>query len=698
MRYLLLPVIMATVAVSCKNVEKQEEMTNPFFSEYRTPFDLPPFEKIQAGHYMPAFQKGLEEARKDLEAIVTDKESPTFGNTVETLDKMGKLLQKVSYVFFAQASANTNDSIQKIEVEISPLLSAFQDEIRLNPVLFGRIKSVYDNREKLNLNEEQKFLLENLYKNFVRNGASLSKRDQDSLKVLNQKLSVLTVKFSQNILSETNNYKMVITSPEELAGLPEALVSAAALEAKNQGLEGKWVFTTKKPSIFPFLTYSENRERRKELFTAYTMRGNNGNEFDNNEILSEIVKLRAERAKLLGYKNHSSFVLEQAMAKTPENVFNLLDNLWGRSIKVAIRERDELQRIAEAEGSKIKIEPWDWWYYAEKVRKTKYDLDESELRTYFSLENVLDGALEVANRLYNITFNRLGNVPLPHPDALAYEVKERDGSHIGVLYFDFYPRESKQQGGWCGTYRSHYIEKGKEIKPVVTTVFNFTAPSNDMPALLNLDEVTTLFHEFGHALEFLFNKATYNTTFTAQDFVELPSQIMEHWATEPEVLKVYARHFKTGEIMPDPLIEKIKNSKYFNQGFETTELLAASYLDMAYHTLVAPVDINIQEFEKEYFRKIGLIPEIVSRYRSTYFLHIVDGYDSGYYGYTWAAVLDNDAYEKFREKGIFDSATAELFRKSVLEKDGTMDPMQMYINFRGREPSIEPLLKNRGLI
>jgi len=523
--FIVLPLIMGTLIISCKNIEKQKEMSNPFFIEYRTPFDLPPFEMIKAEHYMPAFQKGLEEARKDLEEIVKENNPPTFENTVEALDKMGKLLQKVSNVFFAQASANTNDSIQKIEIEISPILSAFEDEVRLNPVLFDRIKSVYDSREKLELNEEQNFLLENLYKSFLRNGAGLSKQDQDSLKVLNKKLSVLEVKFSQNVLSETNNYKMIITEPKDLEGLPEALVSAAALEAKNQGLEGKWVFTTKKPSIFPFLTYSKNRERRKELFTAYTMRGNNGNEFDNNKILSEIVKLRAERAKLLGYKNHSSFVLEQAMARTPENVFNLLDNLWERSIKVAIRERDELQRIADAEGSKIKIEPWDWWYYAEKVRKAEYNLDESELRTYFSLENVLNGALEVANRLYGITFNRLENVPLPHPDALAYEVKEHDGSHIGVLYFDFYPRESKQQGGWCGTYRNHYIEKGKEIKPVVTTVFNFTAPSNDMPALLNLDEVTTLFHEFGHALEFLFNKANYNTTFVAQDFVELPSQI-----------------------------------------------------------------------------------------------------------------------------------------------------------------------------
>jgi len=506
--FIVLPLIMETLIISCKNIEKQKEMSNPFFSEYQTPFDLPPFEKIQAGHYMPAFQKGLEEARKELEVIVTDDNPPTFDNTVEALDKMGKLLQKVSYVFFAQASANTNDSIQKIEIEISPVLSAFEDEVRLNPVLFNRIKSVYDSREKLNLNEEQKFLLENLYKNFVRNGAGLSKQDQDSLKILNGKLSVLTVKYSQNVLSETNNYKMIITDLADLAGLPESLISAAALEAKNQGLEGKWVFTTKRPSIFPFLTYSKNREKRKEIFTAYIMRGNNGNEFDNNEILSEIVKLRAERAKLLGYKNHSSFVLEQAMAKTPENVFNLLDNLWEKSIKMAIRERDELQRIADAEESKIKIEPWDWWYYAEKVRKAKYDLDDNELRRYFSLENVLNGALEVANRLYGITFNRLEDVPLPHPDAMAYEVKEHDGSHTGVLYFDFYPRDSKQQGGWCGTYRNHYIEKGKEIKPVVTTVFNFTAPANDTPALLSLEEVTTLFHEFGHALEFLFNKAT----------------------------------------------------------------------------------------------------------------------------------------------------------------------------------------------
>jgi peptidyl-dipeptidase Dcp len=582
-------------------------------------------------------------------------------------------------------------------VEISPKLTAFQDEVRLNPKLFARIKTVYEKQDQFSLTNEQKFLLENLYREFIRNGANLDKPDQDTLKELNQKLSLLSVKFSQNVLSETNSYKLFIMNRNDLKGLPESVISAASDESKLSGFEGKWAFTTKRPSIFPFLTYAENREKRKELFEAYIMRGNNGNEFDNNKILEEIIRLRAQRAKLLGYKNHSSIILEPRMAKTPENVFNLLESLWGKAIPVAVKERDEMQKIINNTGGNFNLDTYDWWYYSEKLRKSKYDLDDTELRPYFLLENVRDGAFTVARKLYGITFEPIKDAPLPHPEATAFEVKEADGSHLGILYMDFHPRISKQQGAWCGTYQAHHVTDGREITPVVTMVCNFTRPTGDMPSLLSLEEVTTLFHEFGHALDNLFNKANYNRTFIAWDFVEVPSQILEHWATEPEVLAMYAKHYQSGKTIPAPLVEKIRRSGYFNQGFATVEYLAASLLDMSYHVLEAPVTIDIQKFEKEYFKKIGLIPEIVSRYRSTYFLHIAGGYDSGYYGYIWAAVLDNDAFEAFKEKGLFDQATATSFRKNILERNGTMDAMQMFVDFRGREPVIEPLLKSRGL-
>ncbi len=681
---------------SCKN-QPEVDKSNPFFAAYNTPFDVPPFEKIMAKHYMSAFEKGMSEGKAEIEALLKSKSKPTFKNTILVFDNTGDLLSKVSKVFFAQAAANTNDSLQKIEMEISPLLSAYSDEILLNPELFSRVKSVFGNQAKFKLNPEQKFLLENLYKGFVRNGANLNKQDQDTLKVLNQKLSVLTVKFSQNVLAETNNYLMYVNK-EDLTGLPESVIATAAETAKEAGQEGKWAFTTQRPSIFPFLQYSENRNLRQQIYDAYTNRGNNGNEFDNNKILAEIVNLRSERAKLLGYKTHSHIVLEPRMAKVPENVFNLLDNLWEKAIPVAKNEVSEMQKIIDKEGGKFKLEPSDWWYYAEKLRKEKYDLNDSELRPYFKLDNVRNGVFTVANKLFGITFTPLADFPRPHPEAQAFEVKEADGSHLGVLYMDFHPRESKQQGAWCGNYRSYHIVKRKGVTPVVTTVFNFTSPSGDLPALISVEEASTLYHEFGHSLDALFNKSTYNQTNIAWDFVELPSQLMEHWVTEPEVLNLYAKHYKTNETIPAELVLKIKNSGYFNQGFETVEYLAASLLDMKYHTLEAPAIVDVHTFEKEYLTGIGLIPEIIPRYRSTYFLHMAGGYDSGYYSYIWAAVLDNDAFEAFKEKGLFDQATATSYRKNILEKNGTMDAMQMFVNFRGREPVIEPLLKNRGLM
>ena len=690
--------ISLTVA-ACKTKPVAEvDKTNPFFTAYNTPFDVPPFDRIMAKHYMPAFIKGIADGREEIKKLSNNKDQPTFQNTIEALDKSGELLTKVSSVFFSQTSANTNDSLQKIEVEVSPKLSAYRDEILLDSALFTRVKSLYDSKDKLALTPEQEFLLVNLYKNFVRNGALLKGADQDTLKKLNERLSVLSVTFSQNVLSETNKFRLVIDNASDLKGLPENVINGAAEIAKNDSLEGKWVFTTQKPSMLPFLTYDENRELRKKLYDAYLSRGNHNDRLDNKKVLADIVALRAQRAKLLGFKSHADLNLDNRMAKTPANVYALLDQLWTPALKVAGEELKEMQKIADRDGAKFKIEPSDWWFFAEKLRKEKYNLDDNELRPFFKLDNVREGAFSVANKLYGITFTPITVIPLPHPDAKAFEVKEADGTALGVLYMDFYTRESKGQGAWCGGYRDHKWLDGKEINPIVTIVCNFTNPSEDTPSLLSLDDVKTLFHEFGHGLQGLFSINKYSMTNSAQDIVELPSQIMEHWATEPEVLKMYAKNYKTGETIPDPLIAKIQNSRFFNTGFDNVELLAASLLDMDYHTLEAPVNINVEQFEKEHLVKMGLIKEIEPRYRSTYFLHIAGGYDAGYYCYTWAAVLDNDAFEAFKEKGIFDKETADSFRKNILAPMGIMDAEQSYINFRGRKPVIGPLLKNRGLI
>ena len=644
-RAFILIMAVALAAVSCNTQTK--EQGNPFYAEWKTPFGVPPFDQIRNEHYLPAIDSGIALARLQIAEITANAEAPTFANTVAQYDRAGELMSKVAYVFYSQTSANTNDTLEALQMEIAPKMSAFSDEVLLNAELFSRIRTVWENRAAEELNDEELFLLENMYKSFVRNGALLGPEDQEILKKLNQELSLLTVKFSQNVLEETNSFRLVIDDEADLKGLPESVIAGAADEAKSAGMEGKWVFTTRKPSMIPFLQYADNRDMRKKLYDAYLNRGNNGNENDNNKILADIVRIRAERAKLLGYRTHADIVLETRMAKTPENVLNLLNNLLERSLRVAKRERDEMQKIADAAGGNFKLEPHDWWYYAEKLRKARYDLDENELRPYFRLDNVRDGAFAVANKLYGITFSPIDKIPLPHPDAQAFEVKEADGSHIGVLYMDFYPRESKRQGAWCGGYRDHKIVDGREITPVVTIVGNFTPPSGGRPALLSMDDVLTLFHEFGHGLQALFAENTYSSTTVAWDIVELPSQIMEHWATKPEVLAMYAKHYETGEVIPEALVEKIRNASYFNTGFDNVEIMAASLLDMAYYSLEAPVQVDPQQFEKETMKKIGLIPEIEPRYRSTYFLHMIDGYDAGYYVYTWAAVLDHDAFEAF---------------------------------------------------
>jgi peptidyl-dipeptidase Dcp len=692
----LLLLVSGLLLWSCSKTEQ-----NPFYSEYDTAFQVPPFDKIKEEHYLPAFKEGMKQHQAEIAVIVNNAEAPTLMNTVEALEKSGSLLTRVSSVFYSLLSANTNDTMQSIAEEVAPLLSKHQDDILLNEKLFERIKTVYDQGDDLNLNNEQQRLLEKEYKAFVRGGANLDEAKKARLREINEELSTLTLTFGKNVLKETNNFEMVIDNEEDLAGLPENVISAAAEAAKERGHEGKWVFTIHKPSMIPFLQYSEKRDLREKIFKAYTHMGDNDNEFDNKKIASRIAALRVERANLLGYNTHADFVLEENMAKTPEKVYELLNQLWEPALKVAQQEADEMQKMIYAEGNDFKLQPWDWWYYAEKVKKAKYDLDDEQLRPYFQLENVRQGVFALAGKLYGVTFNKRDDIPKYHPDVEIFEVKEADGTHIGILYTDYYPRASKRGGAWMNSLRKQSKREGSMVTPVICNVGNFTKPTGDTPALISFEEANTLFHEFGHALHGLLSKCTYEElsgTDVPRDFVELPSQIMENWASEPEMLKMYAKHYETGEPIPDELIQKIRNAAKFNQGFATVEYLAAAYLDMDWHTLTEALEKESDSFEEVCLNKIGLMPEIVVRYRSPYFRHIFSGgYSSGYYSYIWAEVLDADAFQAFKETSLFDRETARAFRDNILAKGGTEDPMVLYTRFRGAEPKIEPLLERRGL-
>lgn len=699
MKKLILMAGMATVLGACGSQKGAD--SNPFLSEYNTPFEVPPFDKIQLEHYKPAFMQGMEEEAKEVEAIANNPEAATFENTIVALDQSGKLIRKVSSVFYGQNSADTSDEMQEISRELSPLLSKHSDDISLNPKLFARVKAVHDQMEELSLNKEQKKLVEETYKSFVRNGANLDSASQERLRELNSEIAMLQLTFGQNMLKETNAFQLVVDKKEDLAGLPETLIANAAETAKEAGMEGKWVFTLHNPSVMPFLQYAENRDLREKIFKAYINRGNNGNEADNKEVVKRLVTARLEKARLMGYDNYAEFVLEERMAKHAENVYNLLDQIWTPALAKAKEELADIQAEIKKEGKNFTAEGWDWRYYAEKAKQARFNLDENELRPYLKLENVRNGVFYVANKLYGITFTELKNIPLPHPDAEAFECKDQDGKHLGVLYMDYFPRASKRGGAWCSTYRSQTYRNGEKLAPVVTIVCNFSKPAAGQPALLNADETETLFHEFGHALHNLFKDVHYyGVSGVPRDFVELPSQVDEHWAFEPEVLKVYAKHYQTGEVMPNELVEKMDKSGKYGQGFATTEYLAASYLDMDFHVLKEiPQGMDVMQFENETLGKRGLLPQIPSRYRSTYFNHTMGGgYTAGYYSYIWAEVLDADAYEAYKETGdIFNQEVAGKFRKYILTPGGIDDAMDMYVNFRGKEPGIEPLLKNRGL-
>lgn len=695
---------LAVVLGACNSSKKSDvadAAPNPFFTEYTTPFGVPPFDKIEVAHYKPAFEKGMEEQKKEIDAIVNNPEEPTFENTIVALDRSGELLTKVMYAFSGQSSVNTTDEIQALEQELYPVLSAHSDDISLNPALFTRVKVVYDKQASMNLNKEQKKLLEETYKGFVRGGANLDADKQARLRELNEKISVLELTFGQNVLKETNAFKLVVDNKEDLAGLPESLIAAAAETAAADSMEGKWIFTLHNPSVIPFLQYADNRALREKIFKAYINRGNNSNGNDNKNVVKELVAARLDKAKLLGYEDFAAFVLDENMAKNEKNVYNLLDQIWTPALKKAKEELADINAEIKKEGGDFEAEGWDWRYYADKARQAKFNMDENEVRPYLELNHVREGAFYVANKLYGITFTEIKDIPKPDPDAFAFECKDKDGSSLGVLYMDFYTRPGKGGGAWCGGYRDQSYKDGKKVLPVVTTVFNFSKPAAGQPALLSADEAETVFHEFGHALHGLFADVHYTgVAGVPRDFVELPSQVMEHWVFEPEVLKVYAKHYQTGEVIPQELVDKIVKSSKYGQGFATVEYLVASLLDMDYHTLKEQLPgMDIEAFEAEAMNKRGLIRQIPPRYRTTYFGHTMEGgYTAGYYSYIWAEVLDADAFEAYKETGdIFNPEVASKFRKYVLTPGGIDDAMDMYKNFRGKEPGIEPLLKNRGL-
>ena len=698
--------------VGCQQQSNMDPNINPFFQEWNTPYEVPPFMDIKDEHYMPAYQKGMEENLSEIDLIVNNPEAPTFANTIEELERTGKLLTKVARVFSNLASSNTNPKLQELQRELSPMLSAHYDKISLNEGLFNRVEAVWQEKESLDLTSEQRKLLEDTRKQFVRSGALMSEEQKKQITEINSKISGLSTSFGQNLLAETNGFELILKL-SDLDGLSDGVI-AAALDAASQKMEkaeieeekerykDKYVFTPHRSSMYPFLTESTRRDLREKLYKSYVMRGDNNNETDNKEIAAQIAKLRAERAQIMGYKTHAHFVLDDNMLKTPEEVYDLLTKLWKPAVKRAKIEVADMQDVADAEGQNFKIAAWDWWHYSEKVRKEKYNLDESAIKPYLSLDNVLKGVFSATNKLWGLNFTEIFDIDLYHPDARVWEVTDKDGSHLGVFIGDYFTRSNKRGGAWMSSFKGQSNLDGRE-RPIVVNVCNFPAPVGDNPALLSFDNVVTLFHEFGHAMHGTLTDVTYGSmagTSGPRDFIELPSQLLEHWASEPEVLKSFATHYETGEPIPDDLIEKLLNASKFNQGFINTEYLAASLLDMDWHTISAEEDLkDSNRFESESMKKVGLIDEIAPRYRTTYFAHIFSGgYSSGYYSYVHAAVLDSDAFEAFKEAGdVFDPNLSSKLRATIYSKGSTEEAMDLFVQFRGRKADIGPLLKVRGL-
>ena len=698
--------------ISCQQKSKMDPNVNPFFQEWTTKFEVPPFLDIKDEHYMPAYKKGMEENLKEIDLIVNNTEDPSFANTIEELERTGKLLTKVQRVFSNLASSNTNPKLQELQRELSPMLSAHYDKIALNEDLFNRVEEIWIKRESVDLTNEQQKLLRDTRNQFVRSGALLGDDEKKQITRINSKISELSTEFGQNLLAETNGFELILNK-SDLDGLSEDVISAA-YEAASQKMDkadsenekekykDKYVFTPHRTSMYPFLTESTRRDLREKLYNSYVMRGDNNNETDNKKIAAQIAKLRAERANIMGYKSHAHFVLDENMLKTPEEVYDLLIQLWKPALKRAKAEVADMQAVADSEGKEFKIAAWDWWHYSEKVRKEKYDLDESAIRPYLSLDNVIQGVFNTTNKLWGLNFREIFDIDSYHPDARVWEVTDKDGSHLAIFIGDYFTRSNKRGGAWMSSFKGQSNLDGRQ-RPIVVNVCNFPAPVGDNPSLLSFENAVTLFHEFGHAMHGILTDVTYGSmagTSGPRDFIELPSQLLEHWVSEPEVLKSFATHYETGESMPDELIEKLLKAGKFNQGFINTEYLAASLLDMDWHTMSVLDAQNISDnFEKSSMNKIGLIDQIAPRYRSTYFAHIFSGgYSSGYYSYVHAAVLDSDAFEAFKEAGdVFDAELSSKLRKQIYEKGSTEEAMDLYVNFRGRKPIIAPLLKVRGL-
>ena len=692
----LLPLV---AAVSCDSEKKSAE--NPFFTAWNTPYGVPPFDQILTEHYQPAFERGMSLQMAEIDAITANNDEPTFDNVILAYDRSGQLLMQVAYIFDMLSSSDNSPEMQALQEELMPQLAAHYDRILLDEKLFAKVKAVYDSRSRFDLDAEQLRLLQKIYDGFVRAGALLAPEQKERLKQINEELSTVSVKFGNNLLAENNNFVMELDN-SQLGGLPSGVRDAAREKAEAMGRKGKFVFTLHKPSWIPFLTYSTDRALRERIYKAYLNRANNDDAFDNKQLINDFVRLRTEKAHLLGYPSYAAYVTADQMAGTPQAVYALLDEIWPAALQRAEGELAEMEELFKQDFPEGTFESWDWWYYAEKLRKKNYDLDEEMLRPYFSLQNVQSGIFFLANRLYGITFRPI-TVPLYHPEATAYEVLDADESHLGVLYFDFFPRDGKGQGAWCGNFvEQTYTDDGKRVAPVVAIVCNFTRPTADTPALLTLDEAETLFHEFGHALHFLFHDVKYRgLTEVEGDFVELPSQVMENWAFEPEVLKHYAVHYRTGDPIPQKLVDKMRRSELFNQGFMTTELIAATLSDLDIHSTTEYKPFDPMAFEREVLNKRrGLIPQIEPRYRYPYFAHIFSGgYSAGYYFYTWAEVLDKDAFQAFRESGdLFNRQIANDFRYKILARGGSEDGMTMYRAFRGQDPDKRAMLLGRGLI
>lgn len=698
MKKVLILGVMAMSLLACNQ-------TNPLLEQPNTPFGVPAFDKVKIEHYLPAFEEAIRQNKAEIDAIVNNEDAPTFENTIVALDRSGLLLDRVTGVFFNVLEADGNDEMNAIAEQVSPMLSELSDGIILNDALFQRVKAVYDEREQLGLNAEQMRLVTQTYKAFADNGANLPEDKKERLKEINQELSLLSLKFGNNVVAETNSddVKRFITDEALLAGLPESAKAAAAEEAEAAGHPGEWLFTPKRTSFTPVLQYCENRELRKQLLMDYTTRGNHDNENDNKAVIIREMELRIERAKLFGYDNPADYILADCMAKNHQTVDAFLASVWAPSLEAAKREAAELQALLEQDLPGEKLQPWDWWFYAEKLRKAKYDLDEEELKPYFELNNVRKGAFGVATKLYGLQFEKLENMPVYNPEVEVFKVTEADGSLVGILYTDYFPRAGKRPGAWMNNILPQYIDaEGVDHRPVIINVGNFNKPTAGNPSLLSMDDVETLFHEFGHALHGLLSKAHYKSlsgTNTPRDFVELPSQFMENYVYEPEVLKTYAFHYETGEVIPDELIEKINKASAFNQGFVTTELLSASILDMDFHELTSAEGMDVNAFEAESLKKMGMIDEIIVRYRPTFYNHIfTTGYEAGYYSYTWSAVLDADAFAAFKETGdLFEAETAKRFRH-LLEQGGTRDAQELYLEFRGKEADPKYLLIRKGFV